>query len=401
MASNSAQTVRDLRKVNRHKILQLAYFSSPISRLELSQLSGLSPATVTNVISDLLTEGIISELGSQESQGGRPRTILNVNPTYGYFIGIEVGETHIHVELLDLKLTKLGETHHVLAPDDNQAVDVVERIVSSVRSLLADTGLSHEKILGVGIGFPGIVDQRAGVSVFAPNWDWHNVPLLDMLTERLRMPIHLNNGAQAMALAEKWFGAARGTDNLAVLLIGSGVGSGIITQGQLYQGTTNSAGEWGHTCIAINGRSCRCGGTGCLETYVGALGIIRSLRELAPESRLLNKGGQVDVLAAIKAAALAHDPVALQVLDQTAHYLGAGIGNIINLFNPQAIVLGGWCGLLLGDMLLKMLQPYIERYALKAAFSATTIQLSTLNHDAVSIGAASLALEDFLKAQLA
>src|SRR4051794_14624328 len=157
MASNSAQTVRDLRRVNRHKILELAYFNVPISRLELSQLSGLSPATVTNVITDLLAEGIVNELGSQESQGGRPRTILNINPAFGYFIGIEVGETHIHVELLDLKLTKLGEAHHILAPEDNQPAAVVERIVSSVKILLADTGVAHEKILGVGIGFPGIV----------------------------------------------------------------------------------------------------------------------------------------------------------------------------------------------------------------------------------------------------
>jgi glucokinase-like ROK family protein len=401
MASNTAQTVRDLRKVNRHRLLELAYFNVPISRLELSQLSGLSPATVTNVIADLLAEGIINELGSQESQGGRPRTILNINPAFGYFIGIEVGETHIHVELLDLKLTKLGETHHDIAPDDNQPTAIVERIVSSVRTLLADTRIAPGKILGVGIGFPGIVDQRAGVSVFAPNWDWHNVPLLELLQTQLRMPIHLNNGAQAMALAEKWFGAAKGTENLAVLLIGSGVGSGIITRGQLYQGTSNSAGEWGHTCIEINGRACRCGSTGCLETYVGAPGIIHSLRELAPDSPLLNKGGQVEVLAAIKAAAQKGDPTAMQVLDQTAHYLGAGIGNIINLFNPQAIVIGGWCGLLLGDLLLDLVRPYVERYALRAAFSAAQIQLSTLRQDAVSIGAASLALEEFMKAQLA
>ncbi len=401
MANNSAQTVRDLRKVNRHRILELAYFNVPISRLELSQLSGLSPATVTNVIADLLAEGIITELGAQESQGGRPRTILNVNQHYGYFVGVEVGETHIHVELLDLKLSKLGEIHHLLTPEDSQPNEVVDRIVSSVNALLAETEIPTDRILGAGIGVPGIVDQRSGVSLFAPNWKWHDVPLLQMLNSRLSMPIHLNNGAQAMALAEKWFGAGRGMDNMAVLLLGTGVGSGIITQGQLYQGSTNSAGEWGHTCIEVDGRPCLCGANGCLEAYVGAPGIIRTLRELDPESELLQKGGQVEIFTAIKDAALQDDPVALAVVDKVAHYLGAGIANMINLFNPQSIIIGGWSGLLLGDFLLDKLSPYIERYALKPAFTATQIQLSTLRGDAVSIGAACLALEEFLKSQLA
>lgn len=374
------------------------YFDAPISRLEISERSGLSPATVTNVVSELLAEGIVVESGSQVSQGGRPRTILNVNPHYGFFVGVEAGETDIRVELLDLKLTKLGERHYALAAEDNEPDQVVDHIVTGIETLLTEARLSHDKILGIGIGLPGIVDRQMGVSVFAPNWAWHNVPLLDLLTSRLKLPIYVENGAKTMALAENMFGAGQGIHNFATLLIATGVGAGIITQGQLYKGASNSAGEWGHTCIEINGCPCRCGSHGCLEAYVGALGIIGALRELDPDSVLLESGGQVQVIAAIKNAAQQGDSVAINVLDKTAHYLGAGIANIVNLFNPQVITIGGWSGLLLGDYFLNRVRPYIERYALKSPLGAVRVQLSSLRDDAVSIGAASLALEEFLKA---
>lgn len=175
------------------------YFDAPISRLEISERSGLSPATVTNVAAELLAEGIIVESGSQISQGGRPRTILNMNPSYGFFIGVEVGETDIRVELLDLKLTKLGARHYALAAEDNRPEYVVEHIVVGIETLLTEVHLSHDKILGVGIGLPGIVDRQMGVSVFAPNWIWHNVPLHDLLSARLKLPIYVDNGAKTMA----------------------------------------------------------------------------------------------------------------------------------------------------------------------------------------------------------
>lgn len=389
------QSVRDLRRINRSNVLHMIYFNNPITRLKVSEDAGISPATVTNVTTELLSDGIIMELGYEESRGGRPRTILTINPHYGYFIGIDVGETHIHAELFDLTLRRINHTRYLLEADENQPEQVIAHIVQAIKSLIIFSGIADGKVIGVGIGFPGIIDPREGVAISAPNWGWHHIPLLKMLQQHFKFPIHLNNGAQAMALAEMWFGAGKGIDNLAVLLIGTGLGAGIIAQNSLYRGATNSAGEWGHTCIQLGGRACRCGSSGCIEAYVGAHGIIAQLNEIAPVSDLLCDD-QMATINMIRDAAQHGDPIAQKVLDQTARYLGAGISNLINLFNPELIVLGGWSGLLLGEQLLPSIYQMVERYALRQPFKNVQISISKLEQDAISLGAACLALEDFL-----
>jgi glucokinase-like ROK family protein len=391
------RTTRDLRKINRQILLQLIYFHTPTTRLELSELSGLSPATVTNVVTMLLNEGIVTELGAQESLGGRPRISLALNAEHGYFIGVDVGETYIHIELLDLTLQKVSFTRRVLAADEVQPEQIVNYLVPDIHSLLDQAQIREEKVLGIGIGMPGIVDQQAGVSVFAPNWGWHNVPLSQLLTEKLSVPIYVDNGAHVMALAERWFGPGRTVNDMAVLLLGTGVGASIITRGELYRGATNSAGEWGHMCIQLDGVLCPCGSRGCLEAYIGAPNIIRRFHDLEPPQSLLSRESQHDALAHLLQAAQAGEVTARLVLSDTTHYLGVGIANLINLFNPQMIVIGGWAGLLLGDYLLPRLHPVVERYALKQPAGIVDIQLSKMGQDSVSIGAASLALERFLK----
>ena len=388
------RTVKDLRRTNRHLVLQQIYFSGSSSRLELSQHTGLSPATVTNVVTGLLEEGIVIESGLEESQGGRPRAILTINESYGCFVGIDVGETHIQAELFDMTMSNLNTVRCSLTPDENEPQQVVERIAQGVESLLAESGVQRGKIIGVGIGVPGVVEPQGGVSVFAPNWGWHDVPLLSMVGKHIGLPLYLDNGAKAMALAEMWFGAGRGAENLAVLLIGTGVGAGIVAQGRLYRGATNSAGEWGHTVIELDGRMCRCGSRGCLEAYVGAPAIIQRLREQEPDREFV--GDQTTTISAIVETARRGDRAAVQVLEDTAHYLGAGVGNLINLFNPGLVVLGGWAGLQIGRYILPELRRFAERYALKRPLSATRITLSQLGQDAISMGGACLVLGDFL-----
>lgn len=391
-------TSRDLKRTNRSRLLNLLYFNAPTSRFELSQLSDLSPATVTKIIGELIDEQIVIETGVEDSQGGRPRTTLIINPEYGYFIGVDVGETHIYVELFDIRLHSLSYVKYTLSPEENHPEDVTRYIVQGVRALLSALNIPDEKVLGVGIGVPGMVDRSGGVSIFAPNWGWQNIALQDLLRRDLKLPILLDNGAQAMALAEMWFGAGAGGGlvDLVVLLIGTGIGAGVIADGKLYRGASNSAGEWGHTCIELDGRECRCGSHGCIEAYAGAPAIIQRIRELDPDSSILTSGVQIEIIRALQAAAGAGDALATQVLNEVAHTLGAGIANLINLFNPQLIVLGGWSGAVIGETILPQLQQVVRRYALPQPLSAAKIALSQLGWDAVSIGAASLALEQFL-----
>jgi predicted NBD/HSP70 family sugar kinase len=396
----SKPTVLDLRRINRSTVLRRIYLDRSVSRQELSQLSGLSSATVTNVVAELLQEGIVVEAGVEESQGGRPRSILMINPHYGYFIGVEVGETVTRIELFDLTLHKLGAVAHSLALDTHRPEQVVQHIHLGVKALLAEAGVTLEKVIGLGIGVGGVVEQAEQVSAYIAGWGWQNVPFVTLLEEHLHMPIYLDNAAKAMALAESLFGAGQGVEHLEVLLIGTGIGAGIIADGSLYRGAINSAGEWGHTCIELDGRLCRCGSHGCLEAYAGAPGIIERLREAAPQSSLLQSNDQHSTLAAIVDAARQGDPTATQVLKDTAHYLGAGIANLINLFNPQLILLGGWAGLQIGEYILPELRQFVERYALKQPLDATRIDLCQLGQDAAAMGAATLVLEQILTTPL-
>jgi len=396
MIRASKPTVMDIRRVNRSTILWRIYLDRSVSRQELSQLTGLSSATVTNVVTELLQERIVVEAGVEESQGGRPRSILTIDPTYGYFLGVEIGETLTRIELFDLTLRKLGAAAFPLALDESEPGQVVEHIHAGVKALLAEAGVTIEKVIGVGVGVGGVVELTDPVSVYLPSWGWRNVLLGALLQERLGMPIYLDNAVKAMAQAESLFGAGQGIEHLAVVLVGTGIGAGIIAQGSVYRGATNSAGEWGHTCLELDGRLCRCGSHGCLEAYAGAPGIIERLREAEPQSRLLQGNDQQCTLTAIVDAAQQGEPSATRLLKDTAHYLGAGIANLINLFNPQLILLGGWAGLQIGEYILPELRQFVERYALRQPFSVARIDLCQLGQDAVPMGAATLGLEQFL-----
>ena len=394
--SPTTPTTRDISRANRLTILRYLYAGKAASRPELSRISGLSPATVANLVTDLIDAGIVAETGVRISAGGRPRAELAVNAGRGVLVGVDVAETYVHFELFDLGLRLVQAVERALHPEENQPVQLIEHLVLGLERLLSDADIRPERVLGVGISVPGLVDRTAGVSIFAPNWGWRGVPLLRLLGERLPFPIQLDNPLKASATAELWFGAGWQADNVITLVLGTGVGAGIITNGTVYRGETNSAGEWGHTTVVIDGRVCRCGGRGCLEAYVGAPGIAQHLRELAPESDLLNTDDQTATVQAIAAAAANGDPPATQVVRTTARYLGVGVANLVNLFNPRIVVLGGWVGLALGPVLMPELERVVAGYALEQPLRATSLQLGQLRHNPVSMGMATVALESWL-----
>lgn len=390
----------DLRSVNRQSVLRRLYFDGPMSRLELSQHSRLSPATITNVVNDLLKEDIVIETGMVESEGGRPRTILAVNPQYGYFIGVDLGETHVQLDLFDLRMTQLKTVRYLLSPQEASPEQYIDYIVTGLNELQTAANVQPEMILGVGVGLPGLVERGGKYVVSSPIWNWENVGFGAMLRSRIALPIFLDNGAKAMTLAETWFGAGRGYQNLIVVLIGTGIGSGIITHGSLYRGPTNSAGELGHTIIMLNGRACRCGSQGCLEAYAGAPGMIATLRDLAPDSPLLDadheSDNQLAILNNLVGAVEQGDKAAQETLRITASYLGVAIANVVNLFNPEMIVLGGWVGLQVGPAILDYVREFVDRYALPPLRKVVRIDLSQLGQDAICMGAACLILDQFL-----
>jgi predicted NBD/HSP70 family sugar kinase len=388
-------TARDLRRINRQTVFRTLYLDGPMSRLDLSQLTGLSAGTIANVISELLAERLVCEAGLEASEGGRPRTILTLNMEYGYFLGGEIGETEIMVELFDLKLTKRRAVRSFLKEEENNPPTVVQRLIQHVQAILAEEQISPDQVLGMGLGVPGVVTLSHEETVAAPAWGWVPTPLKSMLEETLPFPLRVDNGSKLMALAEIQKDPEADQETMAVLNIGTGVGAGIIYEGKLYRGGNNSAGEWGHTTMVLDGDQCRCGCKGCLEAYIGAPGIIRRLRALDPQS-LPHSSDEAELLEALIHNAGQGKVVPARVLAETLHYLGAGIANLINLFNPQRIVLGGKVGLLLGKYCLPEIRQEVQRYALQQPFHAAHILVSQPGVDAVSLGAARLVLETFL-----
>ncbi|WNO71027.1 ROK family transcriptional regulator [Streptomyces sp. AM8-1-1] len=406
MAERNRRTVRDLRRGNRARVLQRLYFDGPLSRQELGPATGLSSGSISNVVAELVAEGVLEEAGVVDSDGGRPRTLLRVTPSGGLLIGIDIGETRVRVELFDLSLTELARTERLLAQHGYDVDRVVSHVSIGVADVLRDAGVDAAGLLGIGIGVPGIIEQdaRDGAIVHGQTIGWTAVPFEKLLRDAIELPrevpLFIDNGAKTLGQAEMWFGGGRGAREAAVALIGSGVGACVVHAATREESASNSALEWGHTTVRIRGRRCRCGSLGCLEAYAGA----EALRERWQEAGgpLPAAADDETALATLLTAAFpgAHgpdpDPVALALLDDTAEYLGAAVADLINLFRPERILLGGWAGLLIGPHLLPEVRRYAGEYALDHAAARTTIELGRLGPDAVTVGAATLPLADFL-----
>ncbi|WP_222853727.1 ROK family transcriptional regulator [Fodinicola acaciae] len=390
-------TVRDLRRHNRSALLTKLFQDGPLSRHELSGPTGLSAATVSNVIGGLIDEGLVVEAGMVDSDGGRPRVLLRVNPEYGHVVGVDVGETGIKVELFDLSMSRLSTVDHPLPEPRPQPEVVAERIAAGLREVTAAAGLDQSGVMGMGIGVPGTVEQSSPVRVHAPTLGWDAVALGKLLaSDGVTVPLFFENGAKTLGQAEMWFGAGRGARYAVITLVGSGIGAAVISDGQIYRGATSSAGEWGHTTVVHGGRSCRCGSRGCLEAYAGAEAILERYQQARRGRRNVAEDEQTRLAALL--AARSKSAVADRILLETAEYLGAGIANLVNLFNPERIVLGGWAGLALGEQLLPEIRRSAEEHALAHPYGQTTIELCELGQDAVAVGAATLPVADLLRA---
>ncbi|MFF4870778.1 ROK family protein [Streptomyces sp. NPDC090109] len=406
MHARSGRTVRDLRRENRTAVLRRLYFDGPMSRLTLGPATGLSSGSVSNVVAELVAEGLVEEAGSVDSAGGRPRTLLRISSGSGFMIGVDIGETRIRIELFDLALTELARTERPLASSGPRTarydVDlVVAHLREGIAEVLRSAEVPAELLLGVGVGVPGIVARTPedGAVVHGQTVGWDAVPLERLLRESVELPASvpywIDNGAKTLGQAEMWFGAGRGARSAVVVLFGSGVGACVVTDPM----GPGRALEWGHLTVRVRGRRCRCGSQGCLEAYAGAEALLERWREAGgrPPEGADEETALTAMLAAAYPADTATPPdaTALAVLEETAEFLGAGFADLINLFQPERILVGGWAGLQLGARFLETVTGYAREYALRYPASRTGIGLGTLGPEAVTVGAALLPLVDF------
>jgi predicted NBD/HSP70 family sugar kinase len=382
------RTAADIRRSNLFQVLRRVFAGAPTSRHEIVAQSGLSMATVASIVTELLEAGVLLEVAPATRSRGRPLTRLALDPGYGSFVGVDVAETYLHVARYDAALTEVASARREVDGEVRSPEDLERHLTQLLHQVAPD----RSTVRAVGISVPGLVDDESGVSVYAPSWDWRAVPLRATLSQRWQLPVHLDNPLKALMVSELWHDPGAAEANWAVVNLGTGVGAAIAVAGELYRGASNSAGEWGHTTVAVEGRECRCGGTGCVEAYVGAPGLVAFIQQVAPDHAWASLG-ETAAVQALADGVVAGDSVALEVVAVAGGYLGAGLANLVNTVNPERIVLAGWVSDLLGDALLEAARPGVEHQALDRPLQSVTMTRLTRPGNAVAFGAATFALE--------
>jgi glucokinase len=304
-----------------------------------------------------------------------------MSPRSKYLVGVDLGGTNIVAGALAEDGSDVLALRSEPTRPDQGADAVVDRIVRMIDTVIAETiaqtGAKRDDMIGVGVGAPGPLDRERGIVVTTPNLGWTNFPLRDVISERSRLPVRIDNDANCATLGEWWLGAARGADNVIGMTIGTGIGGGVIIGGRLYHGASDVAGEIGHATIDITGRRCKCGNYGCLEAYASGPSIADRAREaISSDDCLMLKmaGGDANRITAatVYEAAKRGDDVALDVVRETSRFLGAGVANLLNIFNPDVVVICGGVTQA-GDTLFAPLRREVRKRAFKPAVDACRI----------------------------
>ncbi len=330
-----------MRAMNQNMLLNLIRIHAPVSRTQLSVLSGLSSGTIVNIIAELLDQQLVVEQGIAESTIGRKAGLLDLDPEGGYVIGLSlIEEEIIAVALLNL----LGEvvlTESWTAPLRSQGSTAVQALAKGVESFLARSNIPRPKILGLGCGFSGYVSAQSGHVIDDWIHQWHNLDVSTTLSHALHMPVYLDNIVNCLGCYEHLFGRGKQYRDFLVVTVGRGVGLAMVINGEVYRGAHGGGGEFGHIPSIPGGRLCECGKRGCLEAYASDPGMLASYHELCqahPDDPLVPPDL---TLAQIHAIAQQEASPLRQIFTRTGHLLGYGLVTLVNLLNPECIIVTG------------------------------------------------------------
>jgi glucokinase-like ROK family protein len=389
-----------VRKFNTAVVLNSIRHHAPLSRAEVAKFTGLNRSTVSQIINTLLERKLVQETILQTDRVGRPGLLLELNPSGGFAIGIEIGVDFISLVVTDFLANVLWRQR--LESDAHDNIDGVLDLAFRMTEEGLEKGYSHNlPPLGIGLGVPGLVDLRHGELKFAPNLGWNNVPISKLWSERFNLPVFVDNEAKAAALGEYYFGTAHGENNFIFINAGVGLGAGIMIDGKIFRGSHGFASEIGHIIMDPQGELCGCGKRGCWETQVGPRAVIRRFREK------LRQGVPSTVLHAaendlnnikfetIANAALQNDSAALTAMQEVGERLGFGIANLVNIFNPKMVILGGELNYA-SEILLPVVMQVIETNSMKLESRDLKVAASAHGRDACVMGAVTLVLDDIL-----
>lgn len=385
-------------------MLKAIYEAGEISRTELIERTGYSAFLVSKMCDELLQAGLIEETGPGNSTGGRPPTLLSINPHSGRVVGLHIGTLNARIAVTNLRGTLLAFRK---APSyaENGPEPALQHLISEVEAALAEARVEPPQLRGIGIGISGVLDHSTGTTLFWPKIpQWVNVPVRQTFADRFQTLVEVDDTPRTMALAERRFGAGDLASEFIYVSVGAGTGAALFLRDQLYTGWRGFAGEFGHIPVDAHGPLCSCGNRGCVEASVSAAAIVRRAQDALTHGvsgilwRLTQGEADKISLELIGAAAAQGDRFARSLLSDAGVSLGAGLVGMVNLLNPQLIRIGGGLALAAGAFLLPAVQQTIRDRALEPQAADVRVEISTLGEADWARGAALLVTQRALEA---
>ena len=378
--------------MNRNLVLNVLR-TGAASRADVVRVTGLSPATVSTIVAELIASRLVVETGQGKSTGGRPPQVLKLDDTANYAVGlklmshaISVVITDLNAEVVHAELAQLpAELLTRPAPEVAVPADQVLRVVSAaVRDAIGHAGIRAGAVVGVGAGLGGLVDGDSGLCRYSPAFGWHDVQVAAPLAEELDLPVLVDNDVNTLAIAEKWAGDGIAARDFITVSVGRGLGLGIVIDRSVYRGAVGGAGEFGHIIIDPDGPECECGRSGCLEALVGERALLRRV------SALHGRDISRDELIQMSADG---EPATVQVLTDGSQRLGLAVANVVTLLNPELVIICGE-GTQLGAPFLDLVVAAIRDLTFAGLGKQIEVKVQQWGDDAWAVGAATLVLRE-------
>ncbi len=386
-----------IRAINQFNILNSIRARGAVSRSEIADMTGQSRASVTTITARMIENGLIFEKNTEVTgERGRNRVLLALNPDAVFVVGVKLAAAKMSCAVCDMK----GETSSTIVKEENFRRKNVDFITDYMEKLIHETvekaGLSLNNISGLGIGVPGVVDSSTGICHWSPLYEAGEAQLKDRIYERLSIPTYIENDANALTLAHQWFGEGKGVDNFLVITLEEGVGMGIMANGQLFRGSRGFAGEMGHVPADPEGEECICGKKGCLSTVLGGMAIVQKAERVARAGLWIrNTDSEITFREVVDAAKSGQKELA-DILNKAGHTLGIGLSVLINIFNPEKIIISGQ-GVEAGDLMFGPMNDAVNRHTFGDMLPLTKIVIPEWRDTDWAKGAASLVLQELYK----
>ena len=383
-----------MREVNSEQVLRAILREGPLARVDLARHVGLTTAAISNITRELIESGLLVETGTARGHRVGANSILLDFPEHGIVLGVvHQGVSAMRVALSTLR-GRIIARRVIATPERYSPEWAVAAIDQALRELLSALGYSDEALAALGVGLVGLIDINQGIVKRAPRMGWENVPVRDMLEQRLARPVAIENNVRAMALGEVLLGDGQNWPDFAFVYIGTGIGSGLIINGRLYRGSHGGAGEIGHITVDPNGEQCSCGNYGCLETIAAEPAIVRNAR-LHGITLDTADGGTKEAVRRLALLARQGDERACAVIATCGEFLGIALATLVDILNSSRIVLHGAITQA-GDIFFSPVEQCLRRRAFLSRDETVTLVAPTFGDDAGLAGAAAVALDTFI-----